>query len=89
MAMKQQTIPEDEVAAWNSKVKIGDTVEYRGYPEAEPQVFTTRTSAEVLSGHTAVVWLNGKRGCVCVSTCRITNELPGKVLQTVDLPLQG
>ena len=52
------------------KVGVGDTVEYRDYPEAEPQTFTTRTPAEVLSGHTAVVWLNGKAGCVCVDACR-------------------
>ena len=68
--MKRRKNPEKEVAAWNAKVGVGDTVEYRGYPEAEPQIFTTRTAAEVLSGHTAVVWLNGKSGCVCVDACR-------------------
>ena len=52
------------------KVGAGDTVEYRGYQEAEPQTFTTRTPAEVLSGHTAVLWLNGMSGCVCVDACR-------------------
>lgn len=68
--MKQQNSPEKEAVAWNEKVCVGDTVEYREYPEAEPQTFTTRTRAEVLSGHTAVVWLIGKRGCVCVEACR-------------------
>ena len=69
--MKKRThTPEQEVAEWNAKVAVGDTVEYRGHPEAEPQTFTTRTPAEVLSGHTAVVWLNGKSGCVCVDACR-------------------
>ena len=68
--MKRRKNPEKEVAAWNAKVGVGDTVEYRDYPEAEPQTFTTRTPAEVLSGHTAVVWLNGKSGCVCVDACR-------------------
>ena len=51
-------------------VKVGDLVEYRGYPEADPQQFTTRTVASVLSGHTAVVWLKGKSGCVTVEACR-------------------
>lgn len=55
--------------AWNAKVQVGDTVEYVDYPGAPAQRFTTATSAEVLNGHTAVVWLRGKSGCVCVSHC--------------------
>jgi len=68
--MKQQISPKKEAATWNEKVCVGDTVEYRWFPEAEPETFTTRTPAEVLSGHTAVVWLNGKCGRVCVEACR-------------------
>lgn len=64
------------VSDWNSRVKIGDPVEYRGYPEAEPQRFQTRTVAQVLSGHTAVVWLDGKAGCVTVEAC---NPVKGEV----------
>jgi hypothetical protein len=59
-----------QVDAWNAKVKVGDKVEYRSHPEAEPQIFTTRTEAEILSGHTVVVWLNGKAGCVDVDACK-------------------
>lgn len=62
--------PEKEVADWNARVKVGDTVEYRWFPEAEPEIFKTRTEAEVLSGHTAVVWLEGKSGCVSCDACR-------------------
>ncbi len=62
--------PEKEVTDWNDRVNVGDLVEYRFYPEAEPQTFKTRTRAEVLSGHTAVVWLEGKSGCVCCDACR-------------------
>lgn len=62
--------PELEVRSWNDAVKVGDAVEYRGYPEADSQICTTRTAASVLSGHTAVVWLNEKSGCVLVSACR-------------------
>ena len=62
--------PAKEVEQWNATVRVGDTVEYRDPPRAEPQQFTTRTEAEVLSGHTAVVWLNGKSGCVACSACR-------------------
>ena len=72
--MKRQATMQKEAAKavekWNGTVAVGDAVEYRGYPEAEPQTFTTRTPAEILSGHTAVVWLNGKSGCVCVGACR-------------------
>lgn len=63
-----------QVAKWNSSVKVGDKVEYRSYPEAEPEIFTTRTEAEILSGHTVVVWLNGKSGCVCVDACKPAAE---------------
>ena len=59
-----------KVEAWNTRVQVGDMVEYRGHPGAEPKTFKTRTAAELLSGHTAVVWLEGKSGCVAVDACR-------------------
>jgi len=62
--------PAKEVADWNARVKVGDTVEYaevKGDPAGRYEV---RTPAEVLMGHTAVVWLKGKRGCVAISHCR-------------------
>ena len=72
--MKRQATMQKEagkaVDKWNAMVSVGDAVEYRDYPEAEPQTFTTQTPDEILSGHTAVLWLNGKRGCVCVDACR-------------------
>jgi hypothetical protein len=69
--MNHRSKPHKEVAAWNARVKVGDTVQYeevKGVTEA--QTFKTKTEAEVLSGHTAVVWLEGKRGCVAVSHCK-------------------
>ncbi|HBL65929.1 MAG TPA: hypothetical protein DDZ58_08505 [Achromobacter sp.] len=68
--MNRRPNPQKEVGTWNARVKVGDTVQYeevKGVTEA--QTFTTKTEAEVLSGHTAVVWLEGKRGCVAVSHC--------------------
>lgn len=68
--MNRRPNPQKEVDAWNARVKVGDTVQYeevKGVTEA--QTFKTKTEAEVLSGHTAVVWLEGKRGCVAVSHC--------------------
>lgn len=64
------TAAEKEVAKWNASVKVGDSVEYRELEDSAPEVLTTRFEASVLSGHTAVVWLNGKRGCVCLDHCR-------------------
>lgn len=61
--------PQKEVDAWNVAVKVGDLVDYRSHPGAQPQRFATRTEAQVLSGHTAVVWLSGKSGCVCCDAC--------------------
>ena len=68
--MKRRQSPVEMVDVWNRAVKVGDAVDYRGYPEAEPQRFQTRTVAQVLSGHTAVVWLEGKAGCVCIESCK-------------------
>lgn len=68
--MRGRRKPDQQVADWNAFVAVGDTVEYRSDPGAVPQIFNTRTPAEVLQGHTAVVWLIGKCGCVCVEACR-------------------
>lgn len=67
---RRRKSPVETVDAWNRTVKVGDLVEYRGYPEAEPQRFATRTVAQVLMNHTAVVWLEGKAGCVAVEACK-------------------
>jgi hypothetical protein len=69
--MSRRQNPRREADLWNKRVPVGATVEYREVSDAEPQMLTTRTSAEVLSGHTSVVWLNGKAGCVCTSHCRL------------------
>jgi hypothetical protein len=68
--MRSKLNPAKEVADWNARVKVGDTVEYAeviGLTASKQ--YKTSTAAEVLSGHTAVVWLEGKSGCVCVSHC--------------------
>ncbi len=67
---RRQKNPVEMVDAWNLTVKVGDCVDYREYPEAAPQRLKTRTMAQVLSGHTAVVWLDGKSGCVCIEACK-------------------
>ena len=60
-----------EVDEWNALVAVGDFVEYREVMGIGPvERLKTRTKAMILSGHTAVVWLEGKRGCVCASHCK-------------------
>jgi hypothetical protein len=63
---------EREVAGFNAQFKVGDVVAYREVlrDDCPVQVFSTRTEAQILSGHSAVVWLNGKSGCVLISHCR-------------------
>lgn len=61
--------PQAQASAWNDQVEVGAEVEYRSFPSVPPMRYRTRTQAEVLGGHTAVVWLEGKAGCVLISAC--------------------
>jgi hypothetical protein len=59
------TMPQEAVDAWNAEVKVGDPVTYQNdFGELIPT--RTRSNASVLSGHTAVIWLYGIRGCVAL-----------------------
>lgn len=58
-----------EVDRFNAAVEVGNLVDYFEYEGAPLKRHQTRTPAQILSGHTAVVWLAGKSGCVCVSHC--------------------
>lgn len=50
---------------WNSKHTIGQRVRYwRGVREGTGVESVTRTDAQLLSGHTAVVWIEGCSGCI-------------------------
>lgn len=61
---------EHQVAAFNRQIAVGDEVDYFAVIEdGVSQRYKTRSPAEVLSGHTAVVWLEGKSGCVACSHC--------------------
>lgn len=51
------------VAAWNAANKIGAPVSYRN-DSGKAELTKTRSSAEILSGHSAVIWLDDVRGCV-------------------------
>lgn len=65
---------EQEVAAFNRRFNVGDPVDYYEIVDdiertGKSKRYVTRTPAQILSGHTAVVWLEGKSGCVCCSHC--------------------
>jgi hypothetical protein len=66
-----------EVDKFNTIFKVGDPiVYYEILGQKEPPLrTTTRTKAEILSGHTAVVWLEDKAGCVACSHCFSVAEI--------------
>lgn len=65
----QELALQAEVDRFNATFAVGDAVDYFEYEGAPLKRFETRTRAQILSGHTAVVWLAGKSGCVCVGHC--------------------
>ncbi|NLS03574.1 hypothetical protein HGP14_09410 [Rhizobium sp. P32RR-XVIII] len=48
--------------AFNAKYPVGQKVTVRR-DNGEGKVTVTRSTAEVLSGHSAVIWLDGISGC--------------------------
>lgn len=55
---------------WNERYTVGTLVEYHPViDEPAHRLRKTRTPAQVLSGHTPVVWLEGESGCVCLEAC--------------------
>ncbi|GAA2701394.1 hypothetical protein GCM10010412_099140 [Nonomuraea recticatena] len=56
------------IDGWNAAVPVGTPVRYwSGYREGEGKTSRTRTTAELLGGHTAVVWLEDVAGCVSLT----------------------
>jgi hypothetical protein len=56
------------VDQWNAQHPIGTPVEYWTFTrEGEGKKSTTRTEAQLLSGHTAVVWMVDEPSCVSLS----------------------
>jgi hypothetical protein len=69
--VKRRPDPAKLVADFNERVKVGDLVAYSEVIGlGMPTIYETQTLAQVLSGHTAVVWLAGKSGCVAVEHCK-------------------
>ena len=58
---------ESDCRIFNSLTPVGAEVDYHHVIGEEASTrHKTRSSAQVLSGHTAVVWLEGVSGCVCL-----------------------
>jgi hypothetical protein len=68
---KTQAQLQRDCDVFNKAFPVGSPVLYEevvGLSDAK--LYATRSEAQVLSGHTAVVWLEGKSGCVCIDHCR-------------------
>lgn len=61
---------------WNAANPEGTTVSFEEIVgEGETFRGKSNSAAQVLSGHTAVIWLEGKSGCVCLDHCTaVTDE---------------
>jgi hypothetical protein len=59
-------VQELQVENWNLKRPVGTKVTVH-LDSGEARETTTRSKAEMLSGHTAVVWLDGVAGCYLLS----------------------
>lgn len=61
-------VPDAVVAAWNERYPVGTPVHYwRGVRHGEPRTGTTRTAAQLLGGHTPVVWIDGTSGAIALT----------------------
>lgn len=76
MANKTAKQLEEQIHAWNVHVPVGTEVEYHPVIDRpEHQIHRTRSQASLLSDHTAVVFLEGKSGCVALDACRMKREV--------------
>lgn len=71
---KRVANPQADADRFNARVQVGDAVDYSEVIGLDqPKRYLTRSPASVLGDHTAVVWLEGKTGCVCISHCVAAN----------------
>lgn len=59
---------ERQAAEWNKAHEVGTSVTYwPGIREGAGDVSRTRTKAQLLGGHTAVVWIEARPDCIALS----------------------
>lgn len=80
--------------AWNEDVPVGAEVKYHHVIGEEAHTLhKTKTKAQVLSGHTPVVWLEGVPGCVALEACEPMEAVPtvldlmARVIYGLQVPL--
>ena len=56
-----------ECDAFNAKCEIGGPVRLKVDGSVEPLYTTTRSAAQIMSGHSSVVWMNGVSGSYLLS----------------------
>jgi hypothetical protein len=60
------------VDAFNAKNPVGTPVRYwTGLKEGPGKESKTRSRAEILSGHTPVVWVENESGCICLTHVQV------------------
>lgn len=60
-----------QVAEWNATHPIGTMVSFENIRGAgETHRGKSKTEASVLNGSSAVIWIEGKSGCVMLSHCK-------------------
>jgi hypothetical protein len=65
---RQSISPNKLAAKFNERFPVGTRVRYwTGSRDGIGKVSHTRTEAQVIGGHTAVVWLEDQTGCVALS----------------------
>ncbi len=63
------------VESWNTLHPVGTPVRYwPGFRVGEGIASKTRTRASVLSGHTAVVWVEGHPACIALTHIELDKE---------------
>jgi hypothetical protein len=69
MSLARSTLTPKALAhKWNRRFPVGTRVRYwTGVREGLGKISKTRTVAQVLGGHTAVVWLEDHNACVALS----------------------
>jgi hypothetical protein len=72
--LSQNRLAQREIRLWNAHVLPGDLVIYVPFPDADPERHCVNGPAYILEGHTAVVTLEGKSGCVAVRSCSPLNH---------------
>lgn len=59
---------DEAVATFNERCPIGTPVRYwPGIREGDGREGQTRSAAQLLSGHTPVVWVTGHAGCIALT----------------------